>query len=137
VSKQGEVAEMAENESQTAELTAKQRMFIDALLSGMAIIDAVKVVGIGESTAYRWLKEPTFAQAYAEARRAIFDESLSHLMTDIRIARATLVEVMQDREASASARVAASKIVLESAIELYKATELEQRIAELERGGRR
>jgi hypothetical protein len=48
------------------------------LLSQRNIEDAVRSVGIGPRTLYRWMKEPDFDAAYRAARRASFSQSNVH-----------------------------------------------------------
>jgi hypothetical protein len=94
----------------------KQDAFLGALLAEPTIYGAAQKVGINEATAYRWLKDPAIAQAQRTASEAI----------------ETLRAVMADEEAPASARVAASKTLLEFAIKVGTVEDLETRIAALE-----
>src|SRR5260370_1347692 len=89
--------------------TSKQDIFIQMLVAGQTIIDAVQRAGIAEKTAYNWMKLPHFQAAYAEAKKRVFDESLSLLMTDISDARATLKAIMKDDSVTPGARVRAAQ----------------------------
>ena len=123
---------MPANTSEQQKTTPKQDVFIQALLAGNSIVTAAKIAGCNEKTAHAWLKLPHVQDAYRTAQRTVFDESLSHLMTDVQDACATLKTIMKDSEVSASVRVRAAQIILEQAIEIHKVSELEAKIAELE-----
>jgi hypothetical protein len=49
-------------------LSRKQEALISALLLAPTLADAAHTAGIGEVTAWRWLKDSTFQDAYREAR---------------------------------------------------------------------
>jgi predicted site-specific integrase-resolvase len=113
-------------------LSRKQEALISALLSEDTIDAAAKTVGIGVMTAYRWLKAPGFRAMYREARRQVVDHAISHVQQATGEAVQTLRDVMADAEAPASARVSASKTLLELAIKVAAVEDLEARIAALE-----
>src|SRR5712691_6078025 len=100
-------------------LSRKQDAFICALLLAPALADAAHTAGIGEVTAWRWLKVTTFQAAYREARRAVVTQAIAQVQRATGEAVETLRAVMQD--ADASDRVSAAKTILETAV---KAVEL-------------
>jgi hypothetical protein len=53
-------------------LTPDQERAILALLNQPTIGKAAEEAKVGERSLYRWLKDPTFAGAYREARREAF-----------------------------------------------------------------
>src|SRR5262245_20711359 len=97
-------------------LSRKQEALISALLSTAHLAEAAQTAGIGEVTAWRWLKDTTFQAAYRDARRAVVQHAVAQVQQATRLAVATLETIMQDATASASARVSAAKAVLETAI---------------------
>lgn len=123
---------MSVNISDQEKTTPKQDTFIQSLLAGNSIVTSAKAVGIAEKTAHLWLKLPSVQKAYRDAQHHVFDEALTGLMLDVGEARATLVAIMKDDEATPSVRVRAAQIILERAIEIHKVSELEEKIAELE-----
>jgi hypothetical protein len=129
------MATMTADDRQEEKLSSKQEMFIEALLAGHTILDAAKMVQIGERTAHRWLHNPSVDKAYRDAQRRIFDESLNYLQTDISDARQVLVDIMKDPLVAPGVRVRSAQIILEMSLETHRIAELEQRIEELE--GRR
>lgn len=48
--------------------TRKQSIFIANLLAEPTVKEAAQKSGIGEATAYRWMKDPAFQESYREAR---------------------------------------------------------------------
>ena len=113
-------------------LTRKQEALISALLTAPSLAAAAQTAGIGEVTAWRWLKEPTFQTAYRDARRAVVQQAITQVQQATGEAVETLRGVMQDAEAPASARVSAAKAVLETAIKAVELEDLEARIVALE-----
>ena len=114
-------------------LSARAEKAISALLTTTSIGDAAQQAGVGERTLYRWLRED---QAFQKAYRAAKRDGVAHATTLLQQAAATAVEtllaVMKDVEAPASARVAAAQAVLEQAFRGVEIEELESRIATLE-----
>jgi hypothetical protein len=113
-------------------LTRKDEQAIAALLSFPTIGEAATAVGISESTLWRWLKNPVFAQAYREARAAAVSQSLARLQQVSSKAVDTLEDVMKDTEAPHAARVTAAKTVLEMAVKGTEIAELQRRLQALE-----
>jgi hypothetical protein len=102
-------------------LSSKMEGLIAALLSHSSIEDAAKSIGVVASTAWRWMQKPEFQAAYKEARRESMRQVTARLQVASREAVDCLREVQRDG-ASESARVAASRTVLEFSL---KATDLE------------
>jgi len=113
-------------------LSRKQETLISALLLAPTLADAAHTTGIGEVTAWRWLKEPTFQGAYREARRAVVTQAIAQVQRATGEAVETLRSVMQDKDAPASAKVSAAKAILDTAIKAVELEDLEARIAALE-----
>src|SRR5437879_4834946 len=78
-------------------LSRKQEALISALLLAPTLADAAHIAGIGEVTAWRWLKEPTVQAAYREARRAVVQHAIVQLQRAAGEAVETLRSVMQNK----------------------------------------
>jgi phage terminase small subunit len=115
-----------------ATLTRRQEAFLAALLSCPTIAQAAQTAGIAEVTAGRWLKDITFQDAYREARRQVVQHAIVQVQHATGTAVQTLVMIMTDQEATASARVSAAKTILETALKAGQMEDLEARIAALE-----
>jgi len=111
----------------------KKERAIIALIEEPTIREAAKVAGVGQTTLYRWLREDeNFQNDYREARRQVVQKAIGALQRATGDAVKTLQDVMRDAEAPASARVSASKTVLEMAIKGVELEDLEARVGRLE-----
>jgi putative insertion element HTH domain-containing protein len=113
----------------------KKEEAIAALLAQRSIDEAAKVAGIGTQTMYRWLKIPEFQAAYQEARRVAFSQTNARLQQAASAAVSTLLKIMVDVKAPASARVRAADLILERAKQAMESEDIEVRLAKLERAG--
>lgn len=120
----------------------KEDLALAALLSCATIGEAAKKAGVSETTLWRWLQDEEFQAKYREAKKQAVGHAVTRLQQATSEAVNTLGAVMKDSEATASAKVAAAKTVLEMA---FKAVELEDYAERLRRledavaagGGRR
>lgn len=94
--------------------------------------EAARVAGIGTQTLIRWLKRPEFQTAYREARRAAVSQSNARLQQASGAAVSTLLKIMVDPGAPASARVRAADRILERAKQGIQEEDVEVRLAALE-----
>lgn len=111
--------------------TRKQEQFIAALLSQSTIEAAAKLVGIGDVTAWRWMKTPDFQAEYREARREAMKQTTSRLQMAAREAVDALREVQRSGE-SESARVSAARTILEQSIKSADLEDVQARLEALE-----
>lgn len=117
-------------------INVKQEKFIMALMATNTTEEACMQAGIAQSTGYKYLNDPVFKEAYRSIRRETMQQVTSQLQQSALIAVITLNNVMTDTENStASARVQASRVVLENAYKglenddlLYKLEQLEKRL---------
>ena len=58
-------------------LSRQHEVFIATLLTTPTVKQAAKAAGIAEATAGRWMKDPGFKAAYAEARRQALQEQIA------------------------------------------------------------
>ncbi|WP_276620607.1 phBC6A51 family helix-turn-helix protein [Syntrophomonas wolfei] len=110
----------------------KRELLICALLVEPTIEKAAAKVGIGTTTAFRWLQEPDFQAEYQQARKQAVSQAIAQLQQATTQAVATLVEVMNDQEATPASRVSATKIVLEMSMKAIELDDLATRIERLE-----
>lgn len=110
----------------------KKELLICALLAEPTIEKAAAKVGIGTTTAFRWLQELDFQAEYQQARKQAVSQAIAQLQKATTQAVATLQAIMQDEEAPASSRVTAAKTTLEMSLKAIELDNLATRIERLE-----
>lgn len=100
------------------------------LAVGHTVADACTRAGVGESTAYRWLREPDFRRRVAELRKQATSEATGVLATATRLASLTLAELLKAEQPGV--RLQAARSVLEFAHKFCEVAELEERLLALE-----
>lgn len=118
--------------TEESELSPKQQKLIAALVTGNSITVAAAAAGIGEATAYRWLKLAHFQDAYKAAKQAVYDESLEGLRDNVTQAIDTLKNIMISAEIDPAVRVRAANIYLTHSLKVHKVDENEITIKEIE-----
>ena len=111
------------------ELNQRQHKFLKALLTTATVEEASQQASITRKTAYKYLNDPIFKEAYRDARRDAMQQVTTTLQATSVKAVHTLAEVLDDKDATASAKVQASRSILEFA---YRAIELDDITARLE-----
>ena len=113
-------------------LNRKQEMAIVALIAQPTIPAAASVAGVADVTLWRWLQRPDFVRAYRDARRQVVEQALGEVQAATSDAVRVLREVMTDTTVPAASRVAAARVVLDTALRGVELLDLEARIADLE-----
>lgn len=116
-----------------APLSPRQHQLIAALLTENSVTAAAKLANCARRTAYRWLEQPEFQEAYRAERRKLVDRATSQLQTASTEAVAALRSVLQDVAAPAYSRVAAARFIVDAALRAREFEELEVRIIDLDR----
>jgi transposase-like protein len=112
-------------------LTRKQHRGIISLLSAGTMAAAAAEIGVHETTLRRWLREPEFAKALAEARQQSMTVALSRLQEATGTATTNLVRHMADPDANIALRAAVS--VLDRAIRAGELLDVLPRLEALEK----
>ncbi|MGE3704250.1 MAG: hypothetical protein AB7I13_03190 [Vicinamibacterales bacterium] len=104
-----------------------------ALLTARTISEAASSAGIGERTLRRWLdSDADFQNACAAARKAAFNAAIGRIQGLTEVAADTLAGLL-DAGAPPAVRLAAVRLVLETAIHERDAEVILERLAALER----
>ena len=90
--------------------------------------------GVNERTLRRWTRAPVFRSAWLRARRESFGQAIGLTQRYAPVAVATLVKVMNDTGAAASAKVTAAAVLLKFGREGIELEDLAERVDALERG---
>jgi hypothetical protein len=125
---------MTHENGHTAGITPRQERVLMALLSEPTIAAAAAANEVDPATIYRWLREPTFADAYAEARRDVMRQALVKLQALAGRAVDVLAAIMDDTTVRDAARITAARAILDGAIKAAGVAELEARVSALESG---
>jgi hypothetical protein len=103
-------------DTDTEQLTRKQEAALVALLSEGTVKAASLKCGTSETTLWRWLREPTFASRYRDARQQLMETTIARLQSASDVAVTTLIEISSDKAAAPTARIAAARAILANAI---------------------
>jgi len=113
-------------------LSPKQERAIVALLNEHSVSKAADVAKVHPRTLYRWLEESDFAAAYRKARRQAFGQAIALTQRYAPLAVNTLVKIMTDADAPASAKVTAATTMLRFGREGVELDDLAARVDALE-----
>jgi hypothetical protein len=116
-----------------AKFGRKKEEAIVALLTQRNLEEAARSIGIDPKTLLRWMKEPEFDNAYREARRMAYGQSIARLQQAASAASSTLLKIMIDPSSPASCRLRAADSVLSHAAKAIEIEDIEARLSELER----
>lgn len=114
-------------------LNQRQDNFLKALLETASVEEACRVAKINKNTGYKYLKDDVFMKEYRAIRRELMQQVTSRLQKSSEDAVKTLNEVMLDSKATPSARVQASKNILDTAYRSIEIDDTQERIEELEK----
>lgn len=114
-------------------LTPKQERVIAELLLHPTMKDACAAASVSQSTLWRWLQEKDFHDAYMKARRDTVSHAVARLQSATSEAVDTLRELMKDKATIATARVAASKAILDYSLKAIELEDIAERVKELEK----
>lgn len=120
---------MADNDR----LTTKKRRFALACMQAKDVRDAAKVAGVGEATAYRYLKDRAVLAEIDRQADILLNQVAGGFMSDLATARGVLQEVMGDDSTPPGVRVRAAKALLDTAAAFWEMAMLARRQADTEK----
>jgi hypothetical protein len=116
-----------------AKFGRKMEQAIAALLSNTSVEAAARAVGVSANTLLRWMKEPEFEDAYREARRTAFVQSIGRLPEASGAAVTTVLKIMLDPKTPPAIRLRAAEVALERGAQSIEIEDFEARLAAMER----
>lgn len=122
---------MADNGNPLA-ISGRQRKAIAALLSSKNVPEAASAAGMGERTLYRYMGDPAFRLALADAEGEAIDGATRRLLAMQDLAIDTISEVLRDSASSAGVKIRAAGQVLDYLLKLRELRNIEQRLVLLE-----
>lgn len=115
------------------ELTPIQTRAVIALMEERTITEAAAKADVGERTLYRWMKDPFFKLALAEAESQMMGSATRRLCRGTDDALDTLIELMNDPAMSPGVRLSAARTWLEWHYRFRsRSDEFELRVTQLE-----
>ena len=115
-----------------AKFGRKKEEAIAALLTQRNVDEAARSINVASRTLLRWLQVPEFQDAYRQARRAAFGQTIARMQQASGAAVSTLLKIMVDQQAPASTRVRAADTILNHATKAIEIEDVSVRLARLE-----
>lgn len=113
-------------------LRETERMAAELLARGKTCREIARALGISERALYNWRKRPAVQRAVYALQQELIDTSESRGLALMPDAIATLTAIMNDENARASDRIAASRALLNGAAAYQERKMLERTISDLE-----
>lgn len=113
-------------------LHERQRLAVDLLARGKTCKEVARALNINERTLYSWRKKPAVQRAIYATQQELMDSGGGQGITVVPQAVATLTEIMNNPEARAADRIAASRALISGASAFQERKLLERTIADLE-----
>ena len=113
-------------------LSKKQTNFVIALMTCDTIAQAHEQAGISQASAYKYLKDPLFKKAMSDMRNEVMRTVANKLMNSGTQAVDALKTIMNDENAPHTARVSASRAILEHLTKTFELSDIVERLEKLE-----
>ena len=114
------------------EQSVRQRRFFAALLSAVSVREAARQVGVGETTAWRYMRIPAVRSAIAARQASILGQVSHRLSVEMSAALDTLGSIVRDVQVAPGTRVSAARVILESGLRMAEMVTLTERVTALE-----
>ena len=114
-------------------MTARQTKALQALLTEPTRRAAAKKAGISESTLRSYLATPDFQENYRVAFSELVTDATRQIQQAISPAVSTLRGIVESADEPATARIQASRAILEFALRMTEALDIVGRVEEMER----
>lgn len=113
-------------------MTPRKEKALQALLVSRTRAEAAKAAGVGESTLREYMKDPEFSERYKAAFVCVVEDATRQAQRAIAPALSALQEIMENEDEPTTARIQASRSILEYAVKLGEQLDVLARLAELE-----
>lgn len=115
-------------------LNARQQKAVAALISQPTRKAAAEAAGIGERTLRTYLADGEFREAYRKAAQDAFGDATRRARQSLTLALDTLTAIAADGEASDTARISASRALLEYGVKMTELNDVIHVLREIEGG---
>ena len=123
---------VARNTSDIDGLREIERLAVDLLARGQTCREIATKLNISERTLYAWRRKPAVQRAVYALQQELMDAGGGQGITVVPMAIETLTAIMNDPEARASDRIAASRTLISGAQAFQERKHLERTISDLE-----
>ncbi|MDQ1593287.1 MAG: hypothetical protein QOG71_3914 [Pyrinomonadaceae bacterium] len=115
-----------------APLPPRQERALEAVLSAPTLKEAARAAGIGETTLWRYMREPAFKRRLREAQQHHFTQTAIRVQRNADDAITVLHEIMTNGTASDSARIAAARFFFDNSVRMGEIEKLKADMEELQ-----
>jgi uncharacterized small protein (DUF1192 family) len=113
-------------------LTSRQKRFVQTLLESRSAREAAHKLGIGEKTAYRWLRLPQVQDALLEAENMILSESMHRLLGFHGAAIDELQELLNNPKLLPIEKLRVIQAIIDNSLRLRNVITIENRLSALQ-----
>lgn len=119
--------------TQNNSLNSRQAAAAAELLRGSTGEAAALAAGVSRSTLIRWQRLPAFKAVLHEGQAAALEAAARRLVDRLARAIDTAAELLEDRTAAPTVRLAAARLLLDMGAKYHELAGVEARLTELER----
>jgi hypothetical protein len=124
---------MAANGTDSNEISAQQQRAITSLLTAKNVAAAAKDAKVGLRTLHRWLAEDgAFKRALSAAEGELINTATRRLLTYQEHAITVIASIMADKAHSATVRLRAATVIIDTMLKLRELRNIEERLSALE-----
>ena len=113
-------------------LTPKQNKVLAALLTSPNKSAAAKAAGISPRTLRDYLADEEFQAEYKRVFSGLVEDATRQAQQALSLAIGTLLEIVEDKEQDATARISAARAILSHGVKLVEITDILSKLQELE-----
>lgn len=113
-------------------MTPKQNKVLAALLTSPNKSAAAKAAGISPRTLRDYLADEEFQAEYKRAFSGLVEDATRRAQQALSPAIGTLLEIVEDKEQDATARISAARAILSHGVKLVEITDILSKLQELE-----
>lgn len=123
---------MSENVQEKENLSPRQQIAVQALLTARTMGEVAEAAGIAQKTLTRWLRDERFSEAVKAAQSEALSHATRLLVGEQKASINTLAELRDNKRTPASVRRGAARDLLELSQRFVDLRDFDERLARLE-----